>query len=330
MRGGCVVMAWVMVLGGGQAMVPASVCAEAPAVEPTDVELRDEGDAQMVAGDRHVEAGDHVEAARAYSRAYAAYSQRGKRETTEKQAFSLALDELGLAQAAEPASIELLEEEAALLDRYEERMGELTPALVVERDRVVARIAALRAEQEQREAEDRARQEEEARARREEEARRKAAEAEGHKDGARPGNEQGRVEREPGVRSGPGKGGVVLVSVGAVSLAGGVALLASGVWNIGNVRRRGDELLEAIDGSENGTPEMRGELRQEVEDWQTQWRIVGTGLAVGGAMMAAVGVGLTSVGIVRMRRNKRMVGHAMVVGPVMSGGEVGIAVAGRW
>lgn len=315
MRGGCGMMAWVLVLAGGPAMVPASALAEAPAV--TEAALVDEGNAGMDEGDRHAEAGDHAAAARAYAKAYVTYSQRAKTDTKEKQALSLALDEFGLAQAAEPENIGLLAEEAALLERYEERMGELTPALAMERERVTARTEELR---------------EQAAARFEELRKRKAAEAAAAEAEAAK-EEQEEIEPEvrlekPAART--DKGGVVLVSVGAVSLAGGVALLANGVWNIGKARRRGDELLETIDGSENGTPEMRGELRQEVADWQTQWRIVGTGLAVGGAMVAAVGVGLMSVGIVRMRRNKRMGGHAWVVGPVMSGGEVGITVAGRW
>jgi hypothetical protein len=316
----CGVMAWVLALSGGPIVTPVAQ-ASAPSRSgkgEADARAEAEGDAKVVEGDQAVDAGDHAAAARAYAQAHGSYAKRttiGAPDVKEKQALSLALDELGLAQAAVPGSFELLEVELALLEEHERRMGgKLPAALAQERERVQGRIAELRAEETARDEHERREAE--------------ALKAEPAPEQSEPMvSEKGAATQgEPRVR----KGGPAIVSAGAVSLAGGVAMLASGVWNLGNVRRRGDELLGTIADAEGGTPEMRDELRQEVEAWQTRWRGIGTGLSVGGAVLAATGVGLTVVGIVRMRQGKRVGGHAMVVGPVISGREVGVAVRGRW
>lgn len=313
----CGVMAWVLALSGGPIVMPTAAQASAPSrsgKSEADARAEAEGDAKVDEGDQAVDAGDHAAAARSYAQAHGAYARRtktGAPDVKEKQALSLALDELGLAQAAAPGSIELLEVELALLEEHERRMGgKLPAALAQERERVQGRIAELRAE----EAEER---------RKAEASKPEPAPERSEPEVADEGSES---QGEPRVR----KGGPALVGAGAVSLAGGVAMLASGAWNLGNVRRRGDELLGTIADAEGGTLEMRDELRQEVEAWQTRWRGIGTGLAVGGAVLAATGVGLTVVGIVRMRQGKRVGGHAMVVGLVISGREVGVAVRGRW
>jgi hypothetical protein len=107
-------------------------------------------------------------------------------------------------------------------------------------------------------------------------------------------------------------------------------LLASGAWNLGNVARRGDELLALVDANGGGTPEMREAFRGDVDEWREQWRGIGTGMVVGGAVLAAAGVGLTTWGVVRLRRGKRGVQQARVVRPMSSGRGVGLVVTGRW
>ena len=284
-----------------------------------DEQLRAEGNALMDEGDAHQAVGAHVEAARAYAKAFDAFARRAKADGKEKQAVSLAVDEFTAAQAQEPGSLALLEEEAALLERFVARVGDET-AMVEERTRVKGRIEALKREQAEAE-----RREREAAAKEEE-----AREAKGTgQAGTEP--EAGAVvvggEDEPRP---PRKGGAAILSVGVASVVGGVALVASGAWNLGNVRRRGDEKLAAIDANDGGTPEMREALRGDIDEWRKEWRGIGTGLVVGGAVLAAAGVGLTTWGVVRMRRGKRRVQQARVVRPMISGRGVGLIVTGRW
>lgn len=286
-----------------------------------DRQHRDEGNALMDEGDAQQTAGAHAEAARKYAAAFEAFARRTKADGKEKQAVSLAVDEFTAAQAQEPGSLALLEEEAALLERFVARVGDET-ALVEERTRVKERIEALKREQAEAE-------------RREREAAEAAAQEQVRgAEGTEPAGTEpaaGKVvvgEDDP--RPHRKGGGIAIVSVGAASVVGGVALLASGAWNLGNVARRGDELLALVDANGGGTPEMREAFRGDVDEWREQWRGIGTGMVVGGAVLAAAGVGLTTWGVVRLRRGKRGGQQARVVRPVISGRGVGLVVTGRW
>jgi hypothetical protein len=152
---------------------------------------------------------------------------------------------------------------------------------------------------------------------------------------ASPGSEEHQHEaRQAGTGEdrprGRGKAAGVILGVGVVSVVGGTAMLVDGAWNLVHVRRRSDERLAAIDASDGGTPEMRDALRGEITAWQEKWRGIGTGLAVGGAVLTAAGIGLATWGVVRMRRGDGRGGRVSVVRPVIWGGGVGLVVGGRY
>ena len=273
--------------------------------------------------------GVYAKSARALTEAYAALGERDQGGAKGEITVNNAVDDFKLAQEQDPENVALLEEEAALLERFgthAKRKGVLPEGLAEELARVKAKIdevgAAAKAKaEEQRKADEAAKAEAEAKLQRKAD---EAAKAEAQRKAAN--EEVVGIEDRPSRR----KADAAIVGVGAVSVAGGVALVASGAWNIGNVRRRGDELLAAIDANEGGTPEMREALRGDIEAWRKEWRGIGTGLVVGGAVLAAAGVGLTTWGVVRMRRGKQGAGQATVVRPMLSGGEVGLVVMGRW
>ena len=81
--------------------------------------------------------------------------------------------------------------------------------------------------------------------------------------------------------------GTQLVSRRNRNIAVTGALVAGGVWNIGNAERRRDELLGTVDANGGGTMDMRNDLRDEIEGWHDRWRGIGTGMAVGGGVLAA-------------------------------------------
>lgn len=312
----------VVIAAAGVAPHASAMVGPAAGDDARDRQHRDEGNALMDEGDAQQAAGAHAEAARTYAAAFDAFARRTKPDGKEKQAVSLAVDEFTAAQAQAPESLELLEEEAALLERFVARVGDET-ALVEERARVKERIAALKREQAEAE-------------RREREAAAEAAAQEQAREAG--GTEPGGTEPEAGMvvvgeddpRPHRKGGGVAIVSVGAASMVGGVALLASGVWNLGNVARRGDELLALVDANEGGTPEMREAFRGDVDEWRDEWRGIGTGMVVGGVVLAAAGVGLTTWGVVRLRKGKRGGQQARMVRSMISGRVVGLVVTGRW
>lgn len=311
----------VVIAAAGVAPHASAMVGPAAGDDARDRQHRDEGNALMDEGDAQQAAGAHAEAARKYAAAFDAFARRAKADGKEKQAVSLAVDEFTAAQAQAPESLELLEEEAALLERFVARVGDET-ALVEERARVKERIAALKREQ----AEAERREREAAEAAKQEQAR----EGEGTEPGGTEPEAGMVVVGEDDPRSHRKGGGVAIVSVGAASVVGGVALLASGAWNLGNVARRGDEKLAALDANGGGSSEMREAFRGDVEAWREQWRGIGTGMVVAGAVLAAAGVGLTTWGVVRMRKGKRGGQQARVVRPMISGRGVGLVVTGRW
>lgn len=308
-------------------MAPGSTAVAGPA--SVDQESQQLAKELMTQADEYQAAGAHGDSALAYAAAYDALAERPTSDAKEMLAVNLAVDEFKLAQEAKPESLILLLQEAALLRRYGTRLrGDLPAALAKERDRVVARIDELRRMHEAAKAEEAARAEESRKAAVEQyEAAVEQHDAEqGDDEAPRPGDDASMKDRPcacPRIDA-------AILGVGLASVVGGTALLADGLWNLGNVDRRGDELLAAIDASPGGTPEMRDSLRREIEAWREPWRAIGTGLASGGAVATAAGIGLTTWGAIRMGRRKRDAGRMSALRPMISGFGFGVLVTGRY
>lgn len=192
-------------------MLPCTASAEpGRAARRDDGQHQAEGNEHMSEGDAHQAAGDHLEAARAYAKAFDAYAARSKRDAKETQAVSLAVDEYRLAQQDDPENVALLEEEAALLERFESH-AEHAGTMSDELSRLRTGIAALHRE----------------------EQRRKDADA-----------EQRRAARARSRRD------MAILGSGVAGLAGGVGLLGGGIWMFGAADRRRDDQLAALDANE--------------------------------------------------------------------------------
>lgn len=285
-----------------------------------DERHRAEGNALMDEGDAHQAAGAHAEAARAYAKAFDAFARRAKADGKEKQAVSLAVDEFTAAQAREPGSLELLEEEAALLERFVARVGDET-AQVEERTRVKERIAEVKREQAEAEAE-----------RREREAAAKERErVEGEPVVDEPQAEAGVKDSEP-VATDPRsrRKGVVLVASGVVGLVGGAALVGAGVWTLGAADERRDVRLAELEAALAAGQELdEAGIRDGVDQWHQRGRGLGLGFAVSGAVLAAAGIGLTVWGAVTLRRSGKGSSARASVLPMVGaeGGGVVVRVA---
>ncbi|MCX4239000.1 hypothetical protein, partial [Paraliomyxa miuraensis] len=77
-----------------------------------------------------------------------ALAQRARPDADERLAFNLAVDELVLAQEADPENLALLEEEVALIERHEARHGAVSPGLAKELARVTDRLEELQPKEE--------------------------------------------------------------------------------------------------------------------------------------------------------------------------------------
>lgn len=275
-----------------------------------DREHRDEGNALMDEGDAQQAAGAHAEAARTYAKAFDTFARRTKADGKEKQAVILAVDAFTAAQAQAPESLELLEEEAALLERFVARVGDET-ALVEERARVKERIEAVKRE---REVEAERREREEAAAKREE--------AERLEREKREVTDSEPTALDPRLR----RKGAVLVASGVVGLVGGAALVGAGAWTLGAADERRDIRLAELEARlEAGEDLDEAGIRDNLDQWHQRGRSLGVGLAVSGAVLAAAGIGLTAFGAVKLRRAGKGAGARASVVPMISRDAAGLA-----
>lgn len=245
-------------------------------------------------------------------------------------AINNAVDDYRLAQVREPGNMALLEEELEFLERLDRAYAKagaeaMPPALVDELERVRTGLAELRRgrQGQGKEAVMNAEAAKRAEAARKTEAAEAAREADALRsaEAARKGDQEAKRRR------------VVdraILGSGVVSFVGGTALVASGAWNLGNIRQRGDELLAEVESSTARTADDRAAVREQIEDWQARWRGIGTGLVVGGAVAMAAGVGLTAWGAVRMRKRQTGSRRASVVSPIVARERVGLQVTVRF
>jgi len=305
-------LALVMAGFGAVVLVP-SVIAAAPESASSFDELARQAEEHRVGG-------RYVESAQAFAAAYESLSERDQRGIKGEITIGNALDDYRHAQEKQPESLGLLFQEAALLERYGKRMGGLSEELGKELARVQARVVDLHRAEEERKAEERL-AEEDRKAKERREAERRDAEEQELNGEPKP------IDVAPQSRR---LASYAILGAGLVSVAGGTALVASGAWNLGNVERRRDVLLAALEANGGGTPQMREGLRDEIEGWRNHWRGIGTGLAVSGGVLLAAGIGLTTWAAVRMRNDRPNPRRASVVWPRISAHELGIAFTGRY
>ena len=304
-------LAMVLALASfGAASLMPLTAATAPESTPNFEEL-------TAKAEEHRAAGRYAESAQAFAAAYESLGDQAQSGLRGEITIGNALDDYRRAQEQSPESLGLLFQESALLERYGKRLGGLPEELGKELERVKTRVADLHRAEEDRKAEERLAERRTAEKRLEEEQRAKPE----------PKTEPEPVEGAPRSRR---VATFAILGAGLVSVTGGTAMLASGAWNIANVRRRGDEKLAAIEAAPGGSEQERNALRGDVEEWQGQWRRIGTGLAVGGAVLAAAGIGLSTWAVVRMRKDQPSSERASVVWPVASPWGLGIALVGRY
>jgi hypothetical protein len=316
----------LVVAGPGAVSLASPASAAAPAKEAKYSELTTQAQA-------HRAAGRYAEAAQAFAAAYDALDEREQRGLKGEITIGNAMDDYRSAQEQAPESMGLLFQEAALLERYGERIGGLPEDLGKELERVKAKMEELRRAADERAAQERRATEEE---------RRVAQEAKQPEVVPEPIDERAKVKQpevapEPiderakvkKVRSRRATDFAIL-GVGLTAFVGGTAVVAGGVWNLGNVEQRRNALLGALDANAGGTPQMREDLRDEIEGWHDRWRGIGTGLAVSGGVLAAAGIGLTTWGVLRRSKGKQSAGPVSVAWPLGLGRGLGISLVGRY
>ncbi len=94
-----------------------------------------------------------------------------------------------------------------------------------------------------------------------------------------------------------------IIGVGAATFVGGIALLGAGASTLGRVGTLHDDQVTALQAEPGYTAQQRDQYQSQLDDWQQQGRSVGTGMIVGGAVLGAVGLGLTTWGAIRRRRH---------------------------
>jgi len=273
----------VLAMGGSAAtLLPSPAAAAAPEEVSSFSELTAQAQA-------HRAAERYAESAHAFAEAYEALGEDEQRGLKGEITIGNAVDDYRRAQLAEPDSVGLLFQEVALLERYGKRIDGLPEELSRELERARARVQDVHRMREDLEAEKRL------------EAERRRAEA--RLEAQR--NEEPEPEPEPEPEGPPStrRADLAILGVGVASVVGGTALLANGVWNIGKVDRRGAELLSAHDAYDSYSEQERVDYRAEVAVYQDRWSGIGRGLAIGGAVLVAAGVGLTTWGAIRLRRS---------------------------
>lgn len=97
-----------------------------------------------------------------------------------------------------------------------------------------------------------------------------------------------------------------ILGVGGVTLVGGAVTLGVGTWMFNDFIRKGNDMAHDLDGGiVNGdTWENR---KEELDDFRQEHRARATGVVVGGAALAATGIGLLSWGLARMQMRKRVI-----------------------
>lgn len=283
-----------------------------------DEQYRTQAKELMRVADEHQASGAHADAARGYAKAYDALAQRSRSDSKELQAVSLAVDEFKLAQVEKPDDIQLLEDEAALLRRYQQRKGSLPEDLAKELERLDASLEELRQLDPTPTTTDPGGEAEEPRP---DEPSTPEQPDEAREPYPEPTDDDEPVPRmeAPAGR----KPGTVVLASGVVGLVGSAALLGYGLWMFSAAKQRYSDQETALDANEY--PDESG-IRERLDEWHQRGNTIATGLVVGGAVLAGVGVGLTIWGSKLRKRGAGSASRrASLTPPMVFGRGFGIA-----
>ena len=96
-----------------------------------------------------------------------------------------------------------------------------------------------------------------------------------------------------------------LLTLGLASVVGGTVVLAVGARNSSQIDARVDEQLAALAAVPEYTEGQRQEFRDAIAAWEQDNRATARGMIVGGAVLAAAGVGLSAWGLVRIGHDRK-------------------------
>lgn len=271
----------------------------AAATEPTSrsyKELMREAEAKQGAG-------AYAESAALFTEAYRSRPAEKRADDVGEITVESALADYRLASEQAPEDIELLDARARLLDEFLTARERVKPKAVPqamrdELEQVRTQIAELR------EAERIAREE--------------PVEPEPVVETSSP------VEPSPDKSTNP-KVNATLLTLGLASVVGGTVALAVGARNSSQIDARGDERLAALDAIPEYTEQQRQEYRNAVATWEQDNRVTARGMIIGGTVLVAAGVGLSTWGLVRMvKRRKQATLHSARATPLVSREHLGL------
>lgn len=227
--------------------------------------------------------GAYAESAALFAEAYRSRPPKKRADDVGEITVESALADYRLASEQAPADIELLEARAALLEEFLTAREQADPKAVPQ---------AMRDELEQVRTQIGERREAERRARED------VLEPEPTPQAAIP------VEAPTSKTTNP-KVNATLLTLGLASVVGGTVVLAVGARNSSQIDARVDEQLAALAAVPEYTEGQRQEFRDAIAAWEQDNRATARGMIVGGAVLAAAGVGLSAWGLVRIGHDRK-------------------------
>lgn len=303
----------------------------APSEQEQQTPIRGDGPDARSMHERQAQ--EAIEAAHRHAARFEALSAAQQIGLEGEYEINLAIDGYQKAQELRPGESVLLQEEAELLERFEQLRAEaspqghgMPPELAEELARVRMELDGLQRLQERAAADAQAKAARKAAALTQEVVKVQAQMEAQERAQAENQRKLAALEsqREPWSRY--DKHNAAILGSGAVAIAGGVSSIGVGLWALRDADRQRDGQLVEFETYIYADEEQ---LREGLERWYRDRRAAAIGLTVGGAVLAGVGIGLVTWGIWRLRgRSRAPSGRtASMVGPAISPDRVGIAAA---
>ncbi|MEM9457380.1 MAG: hypothetical protein AAGF11_24585 [Myxococcota bacterium] len=260
------------------------------------------------------EAGDYAAAARSYAAAFDALSEPEQMGDSGTIMVDEATKDFARAQQQNPQDLALLNEEAALLERYQEVRARgyekglcdpIEPDFDEELKRVRRRIDKLHDNEKIRRLTE-ANEEQQAKLN-QFEAEKLDAEQIAAEQAARQQRAVSPPPAEPEpVRLAVHRADLALLSSGSLAVLGGTALIVVGAWDLDNVSKEAARLRETLDrapaDNDPESDQTKADVSTQIKEWEQRYTRTGTAFVVSGAILAAGGIGLLTWGAIRHRR----------------------------